>query len=105
VEEQPGTSCFKFTKECHREIRFMREAELREFAKHLIRERDQRTRGVTREEVRQYIAQRFASSNEEWKQLGSKKPEWKQWTSKQAKPLKPERTVAQPTTEEPGSSA
>lgn len=85
VEETPGTGCFEFTRIAHREVRFMEESQVRQFAGLLMSERASRTRGAGRDEIRRYMAERFVANDAEWSQLAANKPDWLKWASKQAK--------------------
>lgn len=87
IEDTPGSGFFEFTRVAHREVRFMAECEVREFASVLIAERMKRTRAAGRDEVRRYMAERFVANDDEWRQVAASKPQWQEWAAKQPKPV------------------
>jgi hypothetical protein len=68
---------FSYSRERHLELRFVREAELREFAAQLVRERQERERSVTHAKVVEYGQGRVNAGEAEWTEACELHPKWK----------------------------
>jgi hypothetical protein len=75
--ETPGDSRFAFTRTAHREIHFRDEAELRSFiAETIVPTIAARTYVVLKAEIKQYVADQKAASDQEWMTFLDENPGW-----------------------------
>jgi hypothetical protein len=81
IESIPGDSCFRFTRECHREIAFMDAEELSKFASLILLEYHRRSRSASKGDFRAYIQNLLKLNDSEWVALLAmpEKAKWRKW--------------------------
>jgi|GEM_PF-7095591 len=83
IAEIPGATDFSFTRQQHREMRFIDNDELLKVAAVVKGEFERRQRFTTAEQMWEYINQRLIADDEEWRTLcdNRKKKKWKKWAA------------------------
>jgi hypothetical protein len=76
LTQTPAGTQFRFTRESHREIEFLRPSEARAFAERVFTTLASRMRHAKPEELQKYVRARLENADGEWTTLCMFKPKW-----------------------------